>query len=326
MTDGKEKKSGEERHGVPLTNLDQPLFDGAGATKRDLVDYLDAMADRIVPVLDDRPLSVIRVHRGQEAFMQKNLPKYTPEWVERMKYWAETSKREVTYALCNDRRTLIWFANQRAVEYHPTLVRADAPEHQTHLVLDLDPPSADAFPTVVRVAHAVHAALEETGLSGALKTSGSKGVHIFVPLARSVTIEDAAAATRALAVRAAAIEPDLATTAFLKEDREGKVFVDATRSGGATVVCAYSPRVRPGVPVSFPVAWEDLDDVTPADFTIGEVPGLLGDRDPWAEAMPEPQELPDDLVAEGTEIPAGRVAAMHEGKRRARAKRNPDEG
>src|SRR6476619_1825290 len=136
---------GEERAGVALSNLDQPLFDGAGATKRDLVDYLDAVGDRILAVLADRPLSVVRIHRGQEAFMQKNVPKYAPDWVPTVRLWAETSKREVAYALCNDRRTLLWFANQRAVEYHPTLVRADRPDRITHLVLDLDPPDADAF-------------------------------------------------------------------------------------------------------------------------------------------------------------------------------------
>src|SRR5262252_6103569 len=87
---------GEERAGVPLTNLDQQLFDGAGATKRDLVDYLDGVRDRILPELADRPLSVIRVHRGQEAFMQKNVPKYTPEWVRTVRMWAETSKRDVS--------------------------------------------------------------------------------------------------------------------------------------------------------------------------------------------------------------------------------------
>ena len=124
-------KGGEVRDGVPLTNLDQPLFDGADATKRDLVDYLDAVADRIIPVLRDRPLSVIRVLRGQSPFMQKNVPKYTPDWVKTVPVWAERSKREVSYALCDDRRTLLWFANQRAVEYHPTLVTAGQPDHQT---------------------------------------------------------------------------------------------------------------------------------------------------------------------------------------------------
>src|ERR687891_1970507 len=95
------------RDGVSLTNLDQPLFDGAGAAKRDLVDYLDAVADRIIPELRDRPLSVIRVHRGQEAFMQKNVPKYTPDWVRTVSVWAESSHRDVSYALCDDRKTLL---------------------------------------------------------------------------------------------------------------------------------------------------------------------------------------------------------------------------
>jgi len=308
----------EERDGVSLTNLDQPLFDGAGATKRDLVDYLDAAQHLILPELQDRPLSVIRVHRGQEAFMQKNVPKYTPAWVRTVSFWAETSKRQVAYALCNDRRTLLWFANQRAVEYHPTLARADRPDHVTHLVLDLDPPAADGFAMAVRAAHLVRHALTDVGLEGAVKTSGAKGVHVFVPIDDQTSSEDAAAATRAIAGRAARLDPAIATTAFMKEDREGKVFVDATRVGGATVISAYSPRVRPGVPVSFPVSWEELDEVAPGDFTVHTALDHLGAGNPWRAHMPAPQLLPPALVEEGHAIPGGRVEAMHEGRRRAR--------
>src|SRR5215475_168213 len=289
---------GTERCGVPLTNLDQPLFDGADATKRDLVDYLDAVADRLIPVLRDRPLSVIRVRPGQPPFMQKNLPKYVPDWVQSVSLWAETSKRDVAYALCNDRRTLLWFANQRAVEYHPTLVRADRWDCPTHMVLDLDPPSPDAFDLAVRAAYAVRQALADVGLRGAVKTSGAKGLHIFVPLDTSPTVrapvasvEHVAAATRAVAVRAERLAPDIATTAFIREDRGGKVFVDSTRSGGATVASAYSPRIRPGAPVSFPIAWDELDSVTPRDFTLRTASGLLADRDLWADLMPAPQVL-----------------------------------
>lgn len=316
-------KSGDEsRDGVALTNLDQPLFDGAGATKRDLVEYLDAVRDRIIPVLEDRPLSVIRVHRGQEAFMQKNVPKYTPDWVPTVQVWAEASKREVSYALCNDRRTLLWFANQRAIEYHPTLVRHERAGHATHLVLDLDPTDADAFDMAVRVAHLVRQALADVGLAGAVKTSGAKGVHVFVPIDEQATLEESAAATRAIAARAAALDPEIATTAFIKEDRGGKVFVDSTRAGGATVIAAYSPRARPGVPVSFPIGWDDLDRVTPTDFTIHTALDRLADRDPWADHMPAPQALSTALVDEGHAIPIARVQAMHEGKRRARNRRD----
>src|SRR5438034_155916 len=123
---------------------------------------------RILPELRDRPLSVIRVHRGQEAFMQKNVPKYTPDWVRTVEFWAETSKRDVSYALCNDRRTLLWFANQRAVEYHLTLMRADRPAHVTDLVLDLDPPDAAGFAMAVRAARLVRQALDDAGLQGAV--------------------------------------------------------------------------------------------------------------------------------------------------------------
>ena len=317
-------KPDETRDGVALTNLGQPLFGEAEATKRDLVDYLDGVRDRILPELEDRPLSVIRVHRGQEAFMQKNVPKYTPDWVPTVSFWAETSKREVAYALCNDRRTLLWFANQRAVEYHPALVRAGRPDRMTHLILDLDPPEGDSFAKAVTAARLVRRVLDEVGLAGAVKTSGAKGLHVFVPIDDALTIEEAAAATRAIAVRAAALDPAVATTEFVKEDRGDKVFVDSTRVGGGTVIAAYSPRVRPGVPVSFPVTWDDLDAISPRDFTLHTALDQLGDRDPWAEQMPEPQAVPAVLVEEGGAIPVGRVAAMHEGKRRKRAAERGD--
>jgi bifunctional non-homologous end joining protein LigD len=310
----------EVRDGVSLTNLDQPLFDQAEATKRDLVDYLDAIADWIIPELRGRPLSVIRVLRGQAPFMQKNVPRYTPSWVRTVALWAETSRREVSYALCNDRRTLLWFANQRAVEYHPTLVLADRRAEPTHLVLDLDPPSSDMFGAAVRAAHLVRQALADADLEGAVKTSGAKGVHVFVPVAQA-TIDEVAAAARAIAARAERLDPALATTAFIREDRGGRVFLDSTRAGGATVVAAYSPRVRPGVPVSFPVAWDELDRIAPGDFTVHTAARLIAGRDSWADLLPDPQVLSSDLIEEGRALPVARVQAMHEGRRRARARR-----
>jgi bifunctional non-homologous end joining protein LigD len=307
---------------VPLTNLDQQLFEDARATKGDLVEYLEAVSEQLLNELRDRPLSVVRARPGQKPFMQKNVPKYAPPWIKTATIWAERSRREVAYALCNDWRTLLWFANQRAIEYHPTLARTDARGPvQTQLVLDLDPPADAAFEAVVRVATLVRQALAEAGLAGAVKTSGAKGLHVFVPVAQPAAAEEIAAATRALAARAERIDPQLATTEYVVEKRGGKVFVDATRAGGATVVAAYSPRVRPGTPVSFPVSWDELDRVTPMDFTIHTVPALIGTGNPWTDRFPEPQPLPADLIEEGREIPVARVQAMHEGKRRATARR-----
>ena len=143
-------------------------------------------------------------------------------------------------------------------------------------------------------------ALADVGLEGAVKTSGAKGVHVFVPIDDDASPEDAAAATRG--DRRAGRAPRSRRSPRPRSSRrtaDGKVFVDATRVGGATVVAAYSPRVRPGVPVSFPVAWDDLDDVAPADFTVHTALEQLGGRDPWAAQMPAPQRLRAELIEEG---------------------------
>jgi DNA ligase D-like protein (predicted polymerase) len=310
----------EERDGVRLTSLDQPLGDGLEVTKGDLVDYLDAFADRIVPLLADRPLTIKRVRPGSAPFMQKNVAKGAPDWVRTVTVWSEAAHREVHQVLCDDRRTLLWLANQRAVEFHVPFTRVGEQE-PTGLVLDLDPPEGADFSAVVAVAHLVRRALDDAGLAGAVKTSGAKGLHVLVPL-RGAGMEDAAAANRALAARVERLGPDLATTAYLKEERGGKVFVDSTRSGQGTVVAAYSPRVRPGLPVSAPVAWEALDGVRPGDVTVATAAERLGDADVWAESLPAPQELPADLIAEGHTIPIARVVAMHEGRRRKKAERD----
>ena len=310
-----------ERGGVSLTHLDEPLFDGAGATKRDLVDYLEAVAGLILPELRGRPLSVIRVRAGQRPFMQKNLPDYAPPWIRSVTMWAESSRREVRYPLCDDWRTLLWLANQRAVEYHPTLGLAGHLDRPSYLVLDIDPPPGGPFARAVAAARLIHQALADAGLSGAVKTSGSKGLHVYVPV--DASSEEAAAVTRAIAARAERLDPELTTTAFIKDDREGKVFLDSTRAYGATVAAAYSPRVRPGAPVSFPLRWEDLDGVAPGDFTVHTVPGLVAGQDAWAGQLPAPQALGLDLIEEGRAIPVARAQAMHEGKRRARARRAP---
>jgi bifunctional non-homologous end joining protein LigD len=312
----------DERCGVRLTHLDQPVFDDAGVTKRDLVDYLDAVADRLVPVLTGRALSVIRVRPGTAPFMQKNLPAYAPASIATLDVPTQDGRKVVHYPVCDDRATLLWFANQRAVEYHPTLFRGREYDAPTHLVVDLDPPAgSDAFGAAVQAALVVRQAMQDAGLDAMAKTSGAKGVHVIVPLAPGQSAVDVAAATRALAVRAERLDPQRTTTAFVIEDREGKVFLDATRAGGATVVAAYSPRARAGLPVSFPLPWEHLADAAPADFTLATVPALLGDADPWTTLMPPPQVLDPGLVEEGHTIPIARVAAMHAGKRRARAKR-----
>lgn len=293
---------------LTLTNLDTPLFTGAGATKGDLVRYLDSVRDRLIPDLRNRPLSVIRAIRGRQPFMQKNVPTYAPPWVRTVTIWADASNRDVSYALCNDRRTLLWFANQRAVEFHPALVRAERLDKPLFLVLDIDPPSIEGFAAAVAAAQLVRVALGEYGLTGAVKTSGAKGLHIFVPVTRA-SHEEVAAAARGIAARVEQLDPSLATTAFMKDRRGGKVFIDATRVGGATVVAAYSPRVRAGTPVSFPLNWDELDQIAPTDFTIHTALRLASERSPWTDLLPRPQRLPAGLVGAGRAILGRRPAS-----------------
>lgn len=312
----------EERYGFAFSSLDRELFDGAEVTKGDLVTYLEAMSEQLVRELNGRPLSVIRARPGSAPFMQKNLPASAPAWIPSHGQWSQASQREVRYPLVEEPRTLLWLGNQRAVEFHPARWRVGQSDCD-ELVLDLDPPAsgdvAADFARAAAAAELVHRALDVHGLTAQVKTSGAKGVHVVVPL-QPTPYDDVAAATRALAGQAAALDEDLATVEYVKDQRGNRVFVDATRVGGATLACAWSPRARPGLPVSYPLTWDTLGDARPGDFTISTVPGLVGQTDPWLSGRPAPQPLPADLVAEGHTIPVARVAAMHEGLRRKRAR------
>ena len=287
---------GEER-----SNLDKPFWPDDGLTKGDLLAYVDAVAPALLPGLRDRPLTVIRYPNGVDAasFYQKDTPRYAPPWVRTITLPAYGAKKEVRYTVCNDGRTLGWLANQAAIEFHPWLARSDRLDRPTHLVLDIDPPAVpDGYARAVEVALLAREALHGGGLDGLPKTSGSKGVHVYVPLRRRHGFEQVRTAALRLAEQVALAAPDLVTVAFKKAERGGRVFLDTTRNApGAHIVAAYSPRARPGAPVSFPVAWSDLERATPKDFTIRTAPGLLlAHGDLWTTAMPDPQSLPRSLT------------------------------
>jgi DNA ligase D len=286
--------------GEEPSNLDKLYWPDDGLTKGDLLGYIDAVAPFLLPNLRDRPLTVIRFPDGIAgfSFYQKSTPKYAPDWVDTVTLPAYNAKKDVRYTVCNSRRTLMWLANQAAIELHPWLSRVDHLELPTHLVLDIDPPDGE-FARAVEVALLSREALQAAGLDGAAKTSGSKGAHIYVPLTRKYTFEDVRLAATRIAERVVASAPDLVTMEFRKVGREGRVFLDTTRNGpGAHIVAAYSPRARPGAPVSFPVPWDELERAKPGDFTIRNAPELLRERgDLWKDLMPRAQSLPRDLLA-----------------------------
>ena len=287
--------------GVELSNLDKVFWPEEGLTKGDLIEYYRRVAPAILPHVRERPLTVIRYPNGIEggSFYQKQTPDYAPPWVRTIELPAESGRgkrKQVRYTLCNDRRTLVWLANQASIELHPWLSRVDRLERPEYLVLDIDPPGG-RFDLAVRAALLTRDALDEVGLDACAKTSGAKGMHVYIPLRRSHRYGEVAWAARRVADMVAERDPDLVTTEFMKKDRGGRVFLDFTRIGpGKHIAAPYSARARPGAPVSFPVPWEDLKRVRPTDFSIRTVPKLLEKNDPWKEVCPKAQTIPKEFT------------------------------
>jgi bifunctional non-homologous end joining protein LigD len=281
--------------GVEVKNLDKVFWPDSGRTKGDLLKYLDAVGSYLVPFLRDRPLTVIRYPDGLDgpSFYQKNTPKYAPEWVKTAKLPSPGSRQgEVGYTLCNSKRTLMWLANQASIEFHPWLSRIDRIERPDFLVFDLDPP-ADGFKVAVDVAFIARDVLAEAGLRAVPKTSGSKGVHLYVPIQRRYDYEVVRRAAANIASRIEEAAPDVATSEFRIAKRGGRLFLDIGRNApGAHIVAPYSPRARKGATVSFPVDWKDLQAISPQDFTIATVPDILRKRgDVWRSLQPPRQSL-----------------------------------
>src|SRR5438477_11767899 len=201
--------------GVKLTNLEKVFWPGDGLTKGDLVEYYRAVAPALLPHLRNRPLTVKRYPNGidGETFFQKNAPKGTPEWVRTVTLPADSASRDVAYVLCNDLRTLLWLGNLASLELHPWLSRVDRLERPDWLVMDIDPLEG-GFARSVRAALAAREVLRGHGLDGVCKTSGGKGVHVYVPLQRRYGFDRVGDAGRRLSTVVGEGEPSAAAALF----------------------------------------------------------------------------------------------------------------
>ena len=282
-----------------ITNPDKLLWPELGITKQRYVDYLDAVAERMLPWLRDRPLSLVRAPDGVtgERYYQKDTPKYAPSWIKTVTIPA--ARRDVAYTVCNDASTLAWLGNQAALEFHPAPVRRDKVERPDVLTVDIDPPDG-AFDAAVEVALLVLEVTDDLGFRTLVKTTGGKGLHIMAPIRRHVSSEQLRHAANRLTEIVQERRPDLVTAEFRKADRGGKVMLDPSRnSTGATVVAPYSPRARDQATVSFPVVPDELKAIDPAAFTVATVPDLLQRNGPvaWGKAEREsPQRIPRTLL------------------------------
>ena len=250
---------------VKLSSPDRVLFPDDGITKGDLFAYYDAIAPVLIPHLKNRPFTMKRWRDGIRggSFFQKQIPKGAPEWIKtrRFRTWPRQGEsRLVDFALVNDKPTLLWMVQMHCIDMNAWYSRVDRPDRPDFALFDLDPPDDAAWPSTVRVAHLLRERLEALGLESFVKTSGSTGIHVVVPIARRSTFQDTFDFAEAVANALAAENPDLATTEWLKEKRGADaVLVDHRQNGhGKTIASAYSVRPRPGAPVSTPVDWDEL--------------------------------------------------------------------
>jgi bifunctional non-homologous end joining protein LigD len=271
---------------VEITHPERVLFPDDGITKGELADYYLAVAGAMLPLIAGRPVTLQRFPNGigKAGFYQKQASDHTPDWIDRVTV-PKAAGGTVTHLVCRHPEDLAWITNQSCVTPHVWLSRAATVQHPDLVVFDLDP-AGDDFPAVLRAARQLRVLLTELELPAFVKTSGSRGLHVVVPVAPDAgTMETEAFAydvARVLSER----DPEHLTTEWLLEDRHGRLLLDTARNKWAQMIAApYAVRALPGAPVSLPLTWEELEEpgFVPRHHTLRTVPGrLAGTGDPWA--------------------------------------------
>lgn len=266
-----------------LSNPDKVLFPETGTTKRALVDYYARVAEVALPLWRDRPVSMHRFPEGVEGegFFQKNAPDWFPDWIRRADM--EKEGGTVAHVVADRPATMAYLAAQACIEPHLGLARVDRPHHPDRLILDLDP-SDDDFEKVREGARRAKRLLDRIEAPAFVRTTGSRGMHVVVPLDRSGDFDAARTLAHDLAARLAGEAPDLLTVEQRKAKRGSRVFVDWLRNAyGQTAVAAYAVRARPEAPVATPLDWDEaLGETGPRDHTLANIFRRLGQKaDPW---------------------------------------------
>jgi bifunctional non-homologous end joining protein LigD len=275
---------------VTVTNPSKVLFPKAGLTKLNLVQYYLAVADGALRAAGGRPNMLVRYPNGIEAehFYQKRASATRPDWIETATI-RFPSGRSADEVVPRDAASLAWMANLACLELHPHPVRAEDLDHPDELRIDLDPVEGVPWTHVRQVARVVEVTLGEMGLTGWPKTSGSRGMHINVRIRPKWTFDEVRRAALALAREVERRAPDLATSKWWKEERHG-VFLDYNQNAkDRTVAAAYSVRPKPHAPVSAPLAWAEVEDAEPRDFTMITMPArfaAIGDRHAGIDRQP----------------------------------------
>ncbi len=249
-----------EQPRLVFTNLDKVFWPEEGYTKGDLIRYYEGIADWLLPYLKDRPVVLTRYPDGIEgkSFFQKDAPVYAPDWLRLETMWSEHAEREIRYFVLDDLESLLYVANMGSIPLHVWSSRVAALERPDWCILDLDPKGAP-FSDVVKIARHIHALCADVGLENYIKTSGSTGLHVLIPLGARYTYEQSRTLAELLARFTARSLPDIATIVRAVSDRAGKVYIDYLQNGhGRLLVAPFSVRPLAGAPVSMPLEWSEV--------------------------------------------------------------------
>jgi len=267
-----------------LSNLDKPFWPDEGITKGDLLAFYRDIAPVLVPHLRNRPFTMKRYPDGSRGkyFFQKDAPSHMPDWIPRAPFPASTrdgERRTIDYPLVNDDLALLWMVSMGCIDLNAWTSRVDRPDRPDWVIFDLDPSEGVGFPEVIEVALLVKQTLDLVGLESFPKTSGSRGIHVLVPIVRRHGYEETRSFASVVAGALARAHPGLVTTEWTKRKRRG-VLVDANQNGpGKTTASVYSVRPRAGAPVSAPLSWEEVrEGLDPATFTMDEVRARVARR------------------------------------------------
>jgi bifunctional non-homologous end joining protein LigD len=285
-----------------LSNLDKVLYPQAGFTKAQIVDYYARVGEVMVPHLADRPVTLVRWPDGvdSQSFFEKRCPSHAPEWMRSVAVWDDLEQ-----CVIDELPSLVWAANMAALELHTPQARVSSPDRPDSMVFDLDPGPGATVLDCCRVGLDLRGVLAELGLDSVVKTSGSKGLHLAVPLHTDVTDDDTKGFARALGQLLAKREPERVTVVMKKEQRPGKVFVDWSQNDEhKTTVCAYSLRGKERPMVSTPVSWDEVSDAFDAadpDALTFEAGDVLERVEHLGDLYEANLELEQDLPALGAQ-------------------------
>ncbi len=272
---------------VNITNPDRILFPKSNITKQEMIDYYERIAPLMIPHIKDRPISMQRFPSGidTDGFFQKNAPDYFPDWIKRVDVEKGDKSKVVSYVLCNNAATLVYLASQAVITPHVWLSKSDKLNYPDRMIFDLDPSSAKDFSQVRKAAKLFKALLEDIGLTPFVMTTGSKGLHVTVPIKRELIFDEVRVFTRAVAVKLVEQHSHHLTIELRKNKRKGKIFVDYLRNAWAqTGVAPYAVRANEGAPIATPLDWKEVtDSLSPQKYTIKNIfKRVARTGDPWA--------------------------------------------